>query len=261
MPTHPSTSSDALQRGSNEGGTRLLQVSDDVWVTKCPLRFFGVEIGTRMTVVRLDDGGLWLHSPIELDEGLVAELAALGPVRHIVAPNRFHHLYAGPAHERFGQAALHLAPGLLKKRSDLAAGKEIALEGEPPWGPEIYFHRVGGLRVLGECVFFHAASRTLIVSDLVFNFGPGDPWVTRQFGRVSGTYGKLGCPADLRLLFLADREAFRSSMSLIRSWAFERIVLAHGELVGDDAMQAFEQAFAFLRLPDASGSASSPSAP
>jgi len=251
MDSHPSTSPDALQRGPNEGNDkRLVQVADGVWVTACPLRFFGIEIGTRMTVVRLDDGGLWLHSPIELDDDLVAELETLGAVRHIVAPNRFHHLYAGDAHERFPSAALHLAPGLSEKRPDLSAGAELELEGEPPWGAAVRFHRIGGLRLLGECVFFHVASRTLIVSDLVFNFGPADPWGTRQFGRISGTYGKLGCPADLRLLFLADREAFRESIALIRSWAFERIVLAHGNLVADGAEQAFDDAFAFLRQPE-----------
>ena len=221
-------------------------IADDVWVVHRALRFFGVEVGTRMTIVRLADGGLWLHSPVEIDDALAAWLQTHGPVRHIVAPNKLHHLFAGDAKGRFLDAQLHLAPGLAAKRPDLE-GAELVPDAVPPWGDEIAVHRIGGLRVLGEVVFFHIASRTLIVSDLAFNIGPSAPWGTRQFGRVTGTYGKLGCPLDMRLFFIADRDVFAASLDEIRRWPFERIVLAHGDLVVDDARAAFDRAFAFLR--------------
>ncbi len=55
---------------------------------EAPLRFFGVEIGSRMTVIDID-GDLLLHSPIELDP---ARLAPLGTPRWLLAPSRMHHL-------------------------------------------------------------------------------------------------------------------------------------------------------------------------
>lgn len=227
----------------------LVPVAEGVWVVHQPLRFFGIEIGTRMTVIRLEDGMVWLHSPVALDEDLALRIERIGPVRFIVAPNKLHHLYAGDAHRRFPDASLHLAPGLLAKRPDLAGGLELEPDTPPPWGPEIVAHHVGGLRVLREVVFFHPPTRTLVLSDLAFNIGRDAPWTTRQFGRLAGAYDKLGCPTDFRLLFIADREAFATSIATIRQWNFERIILAHGHVVTEHATHAFEAAFAFAKPP------------
>lgn len=43
----------------------MQSLATDLWVDQQPLRFVGVEIGTRMTLIRLPTGGLWIHSPIE----------------------------------------------------------------------------------------------------------------------------------------------------------------------------------------------------
>lgn len=43
-----------------------------------------------MAVVKLSDGSLWVHSPVELDVPLREALAELGPVSHIVSPNYEH---------------------------------------------------------------------------------------------------------------------------------------------------------------------------
>ncbi len=248
MTVQPSNRPSPLRHSSTaDATTTLVPVTDGVWVTQRRLRFLGIEVGTRMTVVRLSDGTLWLHSPVAPDDELCAQIESLGRVAHIVAPNRMHHLYAGDVHERFPDAALHLAPGLLAKRPDLGAGVELDAERESPWGEQIAWHRVGGLRVLGEVVFYAVATRTLIVTDLAFNFGPDAPWGTRQFGRLAGTYGKLGCPADVRLLFRADRKEFAASIESIAGWDFERIIVAHGEVVTADARVAFDRAFSFVR--------------
>ncbi len=73
----------------------LQELATDLWVTGRSLRFGGVDIGTRMTVIRLADGALFLHSPVALDPELRKELDVLGQVRFAVGPNRFHHLYLG----------------------------------------------------------------------------------------------------------------------------------------------------------------------
>ena len=73
----------------------LIEIATDLWVATQPLRFIGLEIGSRMTVVRLPSQELVLISPIELDESGYQQLDQLGPVRHIIAPNLFHHLSVG----------------------------------------------------------------------------------------------------------------------------------------------------------------------
>ena len=105
-------------------------------MAECPLRFFGAEIGTRMTVVWLSDGGLFVHSPVQLDLPGRRALDALGPVRAVVAPNRLHHLFVGGWREAYPDARLYAAPGLPEKRSDLSF--DAVLGDEPPaaWAAE-----------------------------------------------------------------------------------------------------------------------------
>src|SRR4029453_14671012 len=50
---------------------------------------------TRMTVVRLSNGDLFLHSPTKFDRKLADELQRLGSVRHLISPNQFHYAHIG----------------------------------------------------------------------------------------------------------------------------------------------------------------------
>ena len=68
------------------------EIADRLWVAERPLRFLGLEVGSRMTIARLDDGSLWLHSPVALDDDLRRQVEDLGIPRYAVAPNRFHHM-------------------------------------------------------------------------------------------------------------------------------------------------------------------------
>src|SRR5687767_13093539 len=103
--------------GTSDSG--LVTFADGVHSVTRPIRFYGLETGTRMTVVELGGGGLFVHSPVALDSALEAQVRALGPVEVIVAPSRFHHLSVGPWMERFPEAAVHCCPGLEKKRPDV----------------------------------------------------------------------------------------------------------------------------------------------
>ena len=73
-----------------------------VHVVEAPQRFFGLEIGARMTVLETS-GGLVVHSPVDMAPDNVACLRA---VRWVVAPNTFHHLYVG----RWAAVGSHLLP-------------------------------------------------------------------------------------------------------------------------------------------------------
>lgn len=57
--------------------------------------FKGFDYPTRMVVVRLADGELWLWSPVERTTALEDEVRALGSVRHIVSPDKLHYLFLG----------------------------------------------------------------------------------------------------------------------------------------------------------------------
>ncbi|MFC3216788.1 DUF4336 domain-containing protein [Comamonas sp. JC664] len=84
----------------------LEQIADNLWSATQQISVHGLPVRTRMTVVRLPGGALWLHSPIAPAPTLRAALDALGDVRWIVAPNRMHHLFAGAWQAHYPLAAL-----------------------------------------------------------------------------------------------------------------------------------------------------------
>jgi Domain of unknown function (DUF4336) len=91
-------------------------VPDLLWHATQPLRFGPLQISTRMTVVRLSDGSLWVHSPITPTPDLVDALNRLGSVRYVVAPNKSHHLFFLPFLE-----AMPIGTGLCRTRTGVQA--------------------------------------------------------------------------------------------------------------------------------------------
>ena len=224
--------------------TVLREIGDGLWVGAHPdLRFLGIKVGTRMTVVRLPDGDLWLHSPIPLTDEVRAEVDALGPVRHVVAPNLYHHLYAGTWAEAYPDAKLYGVKGLARKRPDLELHAEIDDAADPGW-PGLDLVSIRGT-MLKETVFRHAASNTLISCDLAENFHDCDSWVTRTYARLGGVYGKIGVHWMLRLAY-RDRARARESMDRLLGWEFDRVILAHGDIVETDAKARVREIYAWL---------------
>jgi len=223
----------------------LEQLHADLWIADAPLRFLGLEIGTRMTVVRLPGEQLLLHSPIAARPELAREVRALGGVAHIVAPNRFHHLFVGEWQKEYPDACVHLAPGLDAKRPDLAGA---AVLGEAPaagWSGVLDQVLLGGFPLMNELVFFHRPSRTLVASDLAFNIDACSPPLTRAAFRLSGAYGRLS-PTVVERLFVRDRPAFARSLGRILAWPFERVVVAHGSVSERGGREELERGYAWL---------------
>jgi len=211
-----------------------------------PQRFYGLPVGTRMTVARLADGALWLHAPVSLDAALRRELDALGPVRYAVAPNRVHHLYAGEVAHHYPAARLWVAPGLERKRPDLAF--EAVLDDEAPdaWRGQIDQVFFRGRPYENEVAFCHRASRTLLLCDLVFHFGPKAHPVTRLLMRAIRSHDRFG-PSRLDPLLIRDRAAARESLERILAWDFDRVVMAHGDdVLETGGREALARGYAWL---------------
>ncbi len=227
------------------GDCVLRQLAPDLWVTERPLRFAGIEVGSRMSAIRLRDGSLFLHSPVALDPELRKQLDALGPVRFAVAPNRFHHLYIGEYAAAYPQVALFAAPGLEKKRHDLRFDAVLSDEAPEAWAGEIEQLVFRGFPLPNEVVFFHAATQTLIATDLAFNIQEDSPALTRLGFRALGGYGRLG-PTWLERLLIRNRAAARASLARILEWDFERVIVAHGRVVERGGREALRAGYAWL---------------
>ena len=225
--------------------TPLCELARNIWIAERPQRFYGLEVGTRMTVVRLADGNLLLHSPVVLDPELRRELDSIGRVCFTVAPNRVHHLHAGEVAEAYPEARLWVAPGLERKRPDLQFVGVLGDEAPAEWKEEVDQVFFRGRPYENEVVFFHRASRTLIMCDLAFNFGPRAAPPTRLLMRLLRSYGRFG-PSKLDPLLIRDRRAARQSLERILAWDFDRVVVAHGDVLESGGREALRQGYAWL---------------
>jgi hypothetical protein len=97
-------------------------------------------------------------------------------------------------------------------------------------------------------VFFHVPTRTLITSDLVENFDSSPHWPTRTYLKLSGLQGNITWSPPLRFLY-RDRTLARESIDHILEWPFERVVIAHGNIILENARESVERGFAWLQAP------------
>jgi hypothetical protein len=223
----------------------LERLDEGLWVAAAPLSYFGLRLGTRMTVVRLAGGDLWVHSPVALSPPLRAAVDALGRVAHLVAPNLYHHMFIAPWKEAYPDAVVHGPKALARKRKDLAFGATLEEVRAAPWAGELAPVHIDGC-MLDETLFVHRPTRTLVSSDLTENFATSPHWMTRTYLKMSGTHGRIGWPKPLRLLY-RDHKATRRSLDSLLEHDFDRVVIAHGDVVASGGKDAIRETFEFLR--------------
>jgi hypothetical protein len=222
----------------------LEPVAENIWVCAVPHSFVGLHVGTRMTVVRLSSGAVLLHSPVAITAELRAAIDAIGPVQHVVCPNLFHHLFAGEALSAWPIAKLHGPARLRQKRSDLRFDAVLSDTPDPDWQGDIIPVTIRG-SLLGETVLFHVPSKTLITSDLVENFQSHPHWLTRTYLKMNGMFGNITWPPLMRIAYL-NRRAARASMDRILDLPFERIIIAHGDLITHNARESLRNGLKWL---------------
>jgi hypothetical protein len=201
----------------------------------------------RMTVIKLADGGLFLHSPIAPINDIAPQLDTLGPVRWIVAPGLPHHLYVGDYLKRYPPAKLYGAPGLPEKRTDLKFDGVLSDTAPSHWADEIEQHFFRGVPRINEVLFLHKPSRTLIATDLVFNlkYDPNRTAAIRLFAMVMGANDRFG-PHRLVRSMIKDPVAARESVKRVLEWDFDRVLMSHGEVLESGGHEKFASAFAYL---------------
>jgi hypothetical protein len=221
----------------------LDELANNVWTTQRPLRFWGVETGTRMTVVRLSDGGVLVHCPVALDEATRRAVDAIGPVRAVLASSLFHHLFVGQWQLAYPDALFGACPGLPRKRADLRFGLVLGDEPHPIWAgdlDQVYF----SARFEHEVVFFHRASRTMICADALLNLSRHPSLLTRA---VAGLMGNSAPGRGwVERIAVRDHRKGRAEVDRMLRWDIDRITLAHGEQVRQGGHEVLRAAYAWL---------------
>jgi len=202
---------------------------------------------TRMTVVRLASGGLWIHSPVKPSPEITSSFDALGKVEHLIAPNKIHSLGIGPWKAHYPQAQVWGSPAFNERHPSIALDGCLTNDATPPWESEIAHHAVEGHAFLDEVVFFHKTSSSLIITDLIQKHDPlQESWVWRIVKGMAGILGKTGgVPKDVKMSF-RDKHAARKSLNTILQWEFDNLILSHGFCLQGGAKEEVRQRFAWL---------------
>ncbi len=224
----------------------LRPLADHLWEIHHPdFVVGGLRIGTRTTVLRLDDGSVLLHGPGPLDAADHAAIRALGPVAYLVAPNLEHHLYLRAAKDAFPDAAIVAVAGLAAKEPALRVDHVLDGTLPPALAGQLAVRRLDGAPKLDEHVLYHAASRTLIGADLVFNLH-GMTGVTRFAMWINGANDRMCVTRLARSAFVSDARAAAASVrAMADAWDIGRVIVAHGDVFEGDGNAALREAWAF----------------
>ena len=198
----------------------------DLWCADEDFNLNGLHLGARMTVVRLQNNQLILISPLHFSKSAREKLSKLGEVKFLVAPNKFHHLDLPDYAREYPQAQIYDAPYL-------------RAASEAMWRDELDHLVFRGNALEEEIVFFHRASRTLILTDLCFNVRRHD-WLSRLFGL--GNFG----PSRLFRLATRKKNVARASLRRILAWDFDRVIVTHGDILESSGKEQLRQSFQWL---------------
>ncbi|MDH5230226.1 MAG: DUF4336 domain-containing protein [Gammaproteobacteria bacterium] len=218
------------------------QLDAGLWVYDEPLSSLGVQFGNRTTIVKLDNNKLLLHSPGRLGDKLKNTLASLGTVNYIVAPNRFHSLFFDAYPNEYPQVEIFMAPGLDKKRRNVPCSGILDNAAHPAWASHLQQCLIQGMPIFNEVVFFHQASKTLILTDLILNMQP--PYGIMNHIHLMMHKAKNGFSFSRILAWMIRNEKrFSHSIQTMLQWDFERVIVSHGEIVESGGKALLKKTF------------------
>ena len=235
----------------------LKPIGDDIWIVdgdviKMNFGPIKVPFTTRMTIIRLKDGLLWIHSPINLTKDLIKRVNELGEVAFLISPNKLHYEYINQWQSEYPNAQTFASPGVIKRseKQGLQIKFHERLTQTPPifWEDDIDQLIFQGSVAVEEVVFFHKTSNTLILTDLIENFEPSkvNNFFWRFVMRVAGITAPHGStPRDFRGTFINKKRA-RVQLEKMMAWQPEKIVIAHGKWFEENGVDELKRAFKWL---------------
>lgn len=226
----------------------LKEFDQEIWIADGPsVAVAGFHYPTRMAVVRLSNGDLFIWSPVELTASLQADVDHVGHVQHIVAPNSLHHLFLRAWKRAYPAALVYAPPGLRRKREDIVFDANLGSAPSPDWAEEIDQVVVQGNLITTEVVFFHVRSATVLFADLIQQLPVNSisGWRSLVAKLDLMTEHEATVPRKFRIAFV-NRRAARDSLGRILAWPAERILMAHGIPIEKNARAYLRRAFRWL---------------
>ena len=208
-------------------------INDQIWILEYPVRFGGMDLFGRTTIIKLSNGELIIHDPCRIDDTIKKQIDDLGEVKFIIAPGNFHHLFVTDFQQQYPEAETFICPGLERKRPDIRFDWVLGNKPDARWEDTLDQVLIQGTRIIWEVAFFHKPSQTLILVDLLENIGD-------DYQHQAGLYLRFWWKLIFRMwnnpkaapeyqMGWGNKNIVKIGLHKILSWNAERVILAHGE--------------------------------
>lgn len=211
-----------------------------IWIKEYPIHYAGTDFNSRMTIVRLNNGSLFIHSPCEITKETKVALECIGKVEFIVAPGSYHYFYVESAQRAFPDAETLICPGIERKWPDIEFDWFLSDRPDKRWESDLDQVLVRGNKLIWEVAFFHKHTRTLILVDLIENITDdtkGVNWTLKLWWKLVFHMWNNPKPAPEYQIGWKDKKAASASLNRILNWDFERIIISHGDLIEKNARE------------------------
>jgi hypothetical protein len=198
------------------------KLEDNVWRVEGDLPAGN---GTRvMTIVKLKDGGLLIHSSIALEDDLMKEIEAFGEPKILIVPNGFHRLDAKVFKDRYPKVKV-VAPEGARKKVEQVVKVDATYEGAIDDTVRL-IHLEGVKNAEGVIEIDHGGEKTIVFNDVVNNL----PKLSGMFGFMLAPTGVPAVPRISRWFVIKDTPAFKGHLErLAETPTLKRIIMSHGK--------------------------------
>jgi len=209
-----------------------LPLAENLWLLVYPMKIFGADVRRNVTLLRLQSGRLIIiHSTAPFTPQDVTSIRALGEPGWLLEGVLRHDTFA-----KEGRAAFPGIPYLAPQGFSEVAGfpTEPIVPAPKEWNGEVLSLEIQGTPEMRDTALLHVASRTLILTELLFNFGDNEPlWTELLLRAAVGSEHSPGMSRPYKSE-IKDEDAFRASMDAILQWEFDRIIVGHGDVIEFD---------------------------
>lgn len=222
-------------------------IKDQIWILEYPIRFGGMDLFARTTIIKLNTGDLVVHDPCRIDDAIKSQIDSLGAVKFIIAPGNYHHLFVTDFQQEYPDAETFLCPGLEKKRPDIKFDWILGPRPDPRWEGILEQSLIQGTRHIWETAFFHKPSKTLILVDLLENIGDNyrhEAGLLLQFWwKVVFRMWNNPKAAPEYQMGWGKKDIVKIGLNKILGWDAERVILAHGENIESNVNNILRKAW------------------
>ncbi len=191
-----------------------------------------------MTLIRLEDGRIVIHSAIALDERAMSEIEAWGRPAVLLVPNAYHRLDAPAWVARYPDIEIRCPPG---GRAKIEAVVRVdadyrGFDGGQTLSIEI-LDGIGGSEAV--LIVRSPGGTSLVFNDALFNMPHGRGVAGLVFRYVTGSTGGPRVTRLFRLLAVKDRDRFRAHLErLAATPGLVRIIVSHHQVIDDSPGEA-----------------------